>query len=172
MDNVTSTTQNTAASGLTPLWGVLVSPWLYRIIRLAIAVLFIWSGLNKIIDPRGFAAVIEAYGLIPETWVMPVALGLPVLELVAGLGLLLEITGSLTVITGLLILFMAILGYGIALGLDVDCGCFGPEDPEAKAFHGLRAALYRDFLMMAGILYLYGWRYRWGAKPVRLGNLL
>ena len=41
-------------------------------------------------------------------------------------------------------LFMAILGYGISMGLDVDCGCFGPEDPESKAFHGLRAALYRD----------------------------
>ena len=41
----------------------------------------------------------------------------------------------------LLILFIAVLGYGIWLGLDIDCGCFGPGDPEHDAFSGLRTAL-------------------------------
>jgi hypothetical protein len=40
----------------------------------------------------------------------------------------------------------------------VDCGCFGPEDPEAEAFHGLRLSLFRDLVMMAGVVFIYGWR--------------
>jgi len=40
----------------------------------------------------------------------------------------------------------------------VDCGCFGPEEPEAEAFHGLRLALYRDMAMLAAVAFLYGWR--------------
>jgi len=149
-----------------PAIGLLLSTWPYRVVRIVIAIIFLWSGLTKIFDPSGFAVVIDAYGLIPETWTMPAAIGLPTLELIAGIGLLCDVTGSLTLITGLLALFVAILAYGIMLGLDVDCGCFGPEDPEALAFHGLRTALYRDLFIMAGIIYLYGWRYYRSVKPV------
>jgi len=60
------------------------------------------------------------------------------------------------------------VGYGLELGLDVDCGCFGPGDPEGRAYHSLRPALYRDTIMLAGIGYLFLWR-RWqSARPVRL----
>ena len=93
--------------------------------------------------PESFAVIIEAYGIIPDGWVTPMSIGLPVLEVILAVGLLLDIRGSLAGTAALLALFMAILGYGIHLGLDVDCGCFGPEDPEAEAFHGLRSAFYR-----------------------------
>jgi hypothetical protein len=119
-------------------------------------------------DPIKFAVIIEAYGLIPDAWIMPLAIILPLLELVFGLGLLLDIRGFLAGITGLLMLFMAILSYGIWLGLDVDCGCFGPQDPESEAFHSLRPALYRDVVMVAGVIYLYFGRYYQSIKPARL----
>jgi len=154
-----------------PVQRLLLAPWPYRVVRIVIAIIFLWSGLTKIYDPSGFAVVIDAYGLIPDTLIMPVAVGLPVLEFIAGVGLLFDVTGSLTLIASLLVLFMAILTYGILLGLDMDCGCFAPEDPEALAFHGLRTALYRDFLIMAAIIYLYGWRFYRAVKPVRLANL-
>ena len=89
---------------------------------------------------------------------MPVAIGLPVLEVMAGFGLLFDIRGSLGLITGLLVIFLLVLSYAIWLGLDVDCGCFGPEDPEAEAFHGLRLSLFRDLVMMAGVVFIYSWR--------------
>ena len=66
---------------------------------------------------------------------MPLAVFLPLLEMIFGLGLLLDIKGSLAGITGLLMLFTVILSYGIRLGLDVDCGCFGPQDLESRAYH-------------------------------------
>jgi hypothetical protein len=66
--------------------------------------------------------------------------------------------GSLAAIAGLLMLFAAVLAYGIWMGLDVDCGCFGPDDPEAEAFHGLRLSLWRDLAMCAGVAFIYAWR--------------
>jgi len=109
-------------------------------------------------EPKTFAVLIEAYGIVPEGLLMPVAVVLPALEVAAGVGLLFDIEGSLSMIAALLMLFIAILSYGIWMGLDVDCGCFGPEDPEAKAFHGLRQSLHRDLVMLAGIAFVYGWR--------------
>lgn len=137
---------------------IFVSIWSYRVIRILLGGIFLWSGLSKLIDLAPFVIIIDAYGLIPEGWTMTVALGLSILEIIAGLGLLLDIRGMLAVIAALLVMFMAILGYGVWMGLDIDCGCFGPGDPEAKAYNGLRPALYRDIVMMAGVLYLYFWR--------------
>jgi hypothetical protein len=100
-------------------------------------------------------------------WILPTAVFLSVTEVAAGFGLLMDIRGSLTIITGLLILFMAVLSYGIRMGLDIDCGCFGPQDPESKAFHGLWAALFRDMIMLPAIFYLYYRRYRLKAAAKR-----
>ena len=140
--------------------------WIYRLCRWTLGVLFIYAGGTKLLDPVVFAVLIEAYGIVPEALLMPVAIVLPLLEVIVGIGLLLDIRGSLAVIAGMLLLFMAILAYGIWMGLDVDCGCFGPEDPEAEAFHGLRLALFRDLIMMAGVVFIYGWRRYRAIEPV------
>ena len=132
--------------------------WMYRFTRWILGCIFIYSGTTKLLAPKTFAVLIEAYGLVPDGLLMPMAITLPVLEVAAGVGLLVDIRGSLSVITGLLLLFIAILGYGILMGLDVDCGCFGPEDPESEAFHGLRPALYRDAFMLVAICFLFAWR--------------
>ena len=130
-----------------------------------LGVIFIYAGGTKLLEPEIFAVLIEAYGIVPEGLLMPVAIGLPFLEVVAGFGLLFDIRGSLALITGLLVLFMVVLGYGIWMGLDVDCGCFGPEDPEAKAFHGLRLSLLRNLVMMTGVIFIYGWRRYRAIRP-------
>jgi uncharacterized membrane protein YphA (DoxX/SURF4 family) len=143
-------------------------PLIYHLIRVLISVIFLWSGISKLMNPTEFAVIIDAYGLMPEDWILPLAIILPLLEVIFGFGLLLEIRGFLAGITSLLMLFVAILGYGIWLGLDIDCGCFGPKDPEAEAFHSLRPALYRDFVMITGVVYLYFWRRYQSIKPVRL----
>lgn len=128
--------------------------------------------MSKLADPAALAVIIGAYGLIPESWGMTAAVLLPALEVLAALGLLADIRGSLALITGLLAVFMAILAYGIWMGLDIDCGCFGPEDPEPRAYHGLRPALYRDLVMMAAVIHSYLWRYTRTAEPVRLIHVI
>lgn len=142
--------------------------WSYRLCRWTLGGIFIYAGGIKLLEPEIFATLIEAYGIVPEGLLMPVAIGLPVLEVIAGIGLLFDIRRSLALITGLLVLFMVVLGYGIWLGVDVDCGCFGPEDPEAEAFHGLRLSLFRDLVMMAGVFFIYGWRRYRAIRPVGL----
>lgn len=141
---------------------------IYRLARWGLGGIFIYAGGTKIVDARTFAVLIEAYGIVPETLLMPVAVALPAMEVAAGIGLIFDIEGSLTAIAGLLLVFIAILGYGITMGLDVDCGCFGPEDPESEAFHGLRQALYRDLAMMAGCGYLFVWRRYRSIRPVKI----
>ena len=131
---------------------------LYRLCRWTLGGIFIYAGGTKLLEPEIFAVLIEAYGIVPEGLLMPVAIGLSVLEVMAGFGLLFDIRGSLGLIAGLLVIFLLVLSYAIWLGLDVDCGCFGPEDPEAVAFHGLRLSLFRDLVMMAGVVFIYSWR--------------
>jgi len=125
-----------------------------------IALIFMWAGVVKIQDPNSFAIVLEAFDLLPFTWTMPIAVGLPILEILAAIGLWFNVRGSLTTVAGLLVLFLAVLSYGVWLGLDIDCGCFSPGDPEGEAYEGLRPALYRDLVMLAGVAYLYLWRFR------------
>lgn len=146
--------------------------WIYKLSRWCIGIIFIYAGTIKLLEPKTFAVLIDAYGIVPESLLMPVAVALPALEVAAGIGLLFDIKGSLSVISGLLALFIVIIGWGIWMGLDVDCGCFGPEDPEAKAFHGLRMTLYRDLLMLAIIAFIFGWRRYRAIKPVHITLLI
>ena len=141
-------------------------------LRWGLGSVFFYSGVSKLMAPQTFSVLIEAYGLLPEVLLMPAALILSTVELIASLGLLADIRGSLGTIAGMLVLFVAILGYGIGMGLDVDCGCFGPDDPEAEAFHGLRTALYRDLFMLAAVGFLYSWRRIRNIRPQTFHNLV
>lgn len=138
---------------------------LYTLIRWLLGGVFLVSGVIKLSQPQQFAHIIEAYGLISPELVFPAGLGLSMLEVIAGLALMLDLRYALTVITSLLLFFIIILGYGLALGLNIDCGCFGSENPEGKAFHGLDSALYRDLAMLAGVGFLYFQRYKNGFNP-------
>lgn len=133
--------------------------------------IFMYAGTIKLFQPEVFAALIDAFGMIPEDLVMPAAIILPVLEVLAGFGLFIDLEGSLSAISGLLLIFIASLALGIWMELDVDCGCFGPEDPEAEAFHGLRISLYRDLVMLAGVVFMYGWRRYKVIKPMAIRNI-
>lgn len=149
-----------------------VFAWCYGVLRWILGIVFICSGAVKLIQPQTFAVLIDAYGLLPDVLLMPVAVILPALEVIAGAGLLVDSRGSLGAITSMLVLFVLILSYGIHMGLDVDCGCFGPDDPESQAFHGLRPALYRDMAMLAAIAYLYIWRHLGQIQPQKTTLLI
>jgi uncharacterized membrane protein YphA (DoxX/SURF4 family) len=132
----------------------LVRPWPYRLVRTALAALFVYAGIVKLLDPRAFAVVISAYDLVPEQLLPLAAIGLPLIETVAGLALLADRPWGLHLTTGLLTLFIVVLGYGILGELDVDCGCFGAEELDKRA--ALRLAFYRDlFLVLLVSPYLY-----------------
>ena len=146
----------------------MIGTWTYRLMRWTLGGVFIYAGGTKLAAPTELAVLIDAFGLVPEMLIMPAAHLLPIQEVAGGIGLLFDIEGSLSIIAGLLVLFIGVLSYGVWIGLDVDCGCFGPGDPEAEAFHGLRASLYRDIGMLAVVLIIFGWRAIWNIHPVPL----
>lgn len=143
---------------------LLVNPWLYRIVRFALAALFIYGGVVKLFDPKAFAATISTYGLVPEALLPFVAIGLPIVEVIAGMALLFDRIWGHHLITGLLALFIFVLGYGVLGDLNVDCGCFGAEELDKQA--GLRAAFYRD-LILIGVVMPYLYIARWLQARIR-----
>ena len=132
------------------------SPWLCCLLRALLGGIFLIAGGAKLIDPRAFARTISAYDLLPEELLVPAAIGLPAIELLAGLGLLFKVRGSLATICGLLTFLLFVLGYAIWKNLDVDCGCFSHLEIHAR--NSLLVAFLRDLGLMAVTFYLMLWR--------------
>jgi uncharacterized membrane protein YphA (DoxX/SURF4 family) len=146
---------------------ILFALWPYRIFRIALGIIFISAGLPKLIDPKAFAKAVSMYEILPEQVLPIVAIVIPITEVLAGIGLILNIKGSLTVIAGLLAMFVTVLSYGILNNLDIDCGCSIPWESERHA--NLKSALYRDSAMLLIVMYMYLWHkvspYRASMKP-------
>lgn len=140
---------------------IMANPWLERIVRFALAAVFIYGGVIKLFAPKAFATTISTYNLVPEALLPVMAIGLPLIETIAGLALLFGRTWGLHMITVLLAMFVFVLGYGILTDLNVDCGCFGAEELDKRA--GLRVAFYRD-LVLIGLVVPYLYIYRWIRK--------
>lgn len=119
-----------------------------------LAGVYLYGGIPKLYDIGSFAEVVGAYGIVPDSLVFITAAVLPVLEVITGIGLLLNRKWAKISALLLLLLFISVLSYGIYLGLDIDCGCFGAEDPEHEAFSGLRSALIRDLVFLIPACYL------------------
>ena len=128
-------------------------------LRCILGGIFAYSGVVKLLDVERFTVIIAGFGLLPRELLHPAAILLPLLEVCSGVGLIFAVPGCLMAIALMLVLFMTVLGWGIHLGLDIDCGCFGPEDPE-QAYKGLKAALVRDMGMMTAVIVIFwqDWR--------------
>ena len=137
---------------------VLSSKKAYSIIRIFLGIVFIISGGLKLLDIRSFAQIIDAFAILPDMWITPTAIFIPVIELMLGMALTADIRGSLAGVLVLLIVFSMVLAWALFMGYDIDCGCFGPNDPEAKAFAAIKTSLARDVIMIGMIGYLYVWR--------------
>lgn len=125
-------------------------------LRLFIGILFIWAGGVKLSEPRIFARNLSQFGLVPDFLLVPTAIGLPLIEVLAGIGLILDVGLSLWIISGLLLAFLMVLGYGMVNNLDVDCGCFSASELAAKG--ALETAFYRDVALLLAVFYLFYWR--------------
>lgn len=57
-----------------------------RILVCLTAVLWIWSGMLKLLAPDAFQAVIAVHGVLPEALIVPAVRGVPLVEVCLGLG--------------------------------------------------------------------------------------
>jgi hypothetical protein len=97
-------------------------------LRYAFAALLLATGVAKLVDLAGFAGVVGAYRLVPETLLFPAALLLAAVEVALGAWLLARwrpVTAALA--AALLHLgYLAWLALALARGLAIpNCGCFG-----------------------------------------------
>jgi uncharacterized membrane protein YphA (DoxX/SURF4 family) len=95
--------------------------------RLALALIFFYAAIEKIIDPQAFAVAIYYYQLMPDFAINLMALTLPMLEMFIALSLLSGIysRGASLISSLLFLVFATALAIDLARGLDISCGCFG-----------------------------------------------
>lgn len=100
--------------------------WVHTLARMVFGGLFIMASLDKILHPQAFAEIIGNYQMLPDGLVNATAILLPWIELTAGLLLIAGrlALGASVILCGLMVVFTAALGFNLARGLDVACGCF------------------------------------------------
>jgi uncharacterized membrane protein YphA (DoxX/SURF4 family) len=135
------------------LHGVVLRHWLYFFVRVALAMIFLYAGSLKLMDPKAFARIISHYDILPEPLLPVVAIGLPAIEVLAGLALIFDLPAGLYGVSSLLLFFVAVLGYGVLNEMDIDCGCFGPEELAGRK--GLAYAFYRDLMLIGAVAFLH-----------------
>ena len=111
--------------------------------NLALGGFFVASAGFKLASPALFIDQIAAFGLIWSLLIPPVAWGLIILEFCAGLAVMANRRWGVWLVIGLLALFIPVLGYGVAIGLDISCGCLGKAD-----LGSLPQAIVRDLLLL------------------------
>jgi uncharacterized membrane protein YphA (DoxX/SURF4 family) len=98
------------------------------VIRILVGGIFLIAALSKIVSPGDFADTVRAFHLLPPSLVVPFALILPWLELLAAAYLL---AGFMTRVgaaaaAGMLLIFIAALTDALVTGNTAHpCGCFG-----------------------------------------------
>jgi uncharacterized membrane protein YphA (DoxX/SURF4 family) len=97
------------------------------VLRVALASVFAYAAIPKLLDPGEFAAAIQNYRAVPDALVGHLALFIPVFELVIALGLLISPyhRGAAVLATALLVGFGAAMAQARWRGIDLTCGCFG-----------------------------------------------
>jgi uncharacterized membrane protein YphA (DoxX/SURF4 family) len=122
-------------------------------LRVILASIFLHSGLIKASSSAQFAIALAPFTFLPETWIRPLSILLPLCEIVGGLLILVSPTKHIGagVILVLCILFATVLGWALANGIIVSCSCFGQDDKPSALKMAL--ALGRD-LFLAGLAFV------------------
>ena len=142
---------------------------LHGVTRVALGAVFVWTGAAKLTDIQTFADRVADFGLVFDGLVTPAAWAVALGEVLSGAALACNLRGSLTCVLALLGMFFAVLTYGVMLGLDIDCGCFG-----AGIKVPLQTQLVTDLVLVLWCGLVYWSRLKCGvqesdALPVRRG---
>jgi protein-disulfide isomerase len=132
--------------------------WAGLVVRVALAAVWAWAALAKIGDPRRFVQVVRAYDATPEWLSKAIGYGLPTLELVLAILLLLGLITryAAAVRAGLLAVFLVGIIQAAARGLEIRCGCFGGAGGPADS-----TTYTLDILRDLGLLVLSAFLIRW-----------
>lgn len=114
--------------------------------RLILGAIFCYAAYAKLRAPWiEFAGSLAAFKLLPDNALEPIARTLPWCELALGVALISGIWARWfsLIASLLLLLFFSVMVRSYAVGLQIDCGCFGPGEALGPK------TLARDFSMLA-----------------------
>jgi uncharacterized membrane protein YphA (DoxX/SURF4 family) len=157
--------------------------WIHLILRFVLGGIFLVSAVIKIWDVQvshfhvtqfshvpdlaTFAQDVTNYHVPPRELANLVAITLPWIELLAGGLLVCGIwkQASALVITAMMIVFLAAIGWALAHGYNIRCGCFGSVDARRVGF----MALAQDTALLAIAMWL-AWRLEDKPQPATETN--
>lgn len=129
--------------------------WIKIALRLIVGGIFFYSGFLKLRNPQEFADSIFTFQLLSGLLIAPLALALPLLEIIVGVMLFIgwKVRPAAFSVFLLTIIFALTLTQAIIRGLEVDCGCFGSGEPSTLKTW---VSLGRGILLMAAAAWIYG----------------
>lgn len=114
--------------GLAPMARALPPPPWTVPLAWFLALVFAATGLGKALDVVGFALILQDYRLFPDALLMPLALGIILLEFAIAVGLLQSATRAMATRAAMLLAAGNALALGVTLWRGIalaNCGCFG-----------------------------------------------
>src|SRR5436853_3641458 len=135
----------------------------WRILDLIVGGIFVYAGVLKVLDPVQFANDIDNYKTLPWFFSVGFAFYLPWLEILCGLGVIFRFLyrGGLSILTGLILVFIGATIAAKVRGLDITCGCFG----HASQHWSFPQHMAIDLSIFAALVV------SWFAKPPRPAHL-
>ncbi len=126
--------------------------WLTTVARVALGIVLLVAGWLKISSPDDAVRAVQAYRILPQGMTHAVGYGLPLLEVLLGVLLVLGL-GSRWAAIGAGILMVVFIAGIISVwvrGLSIDCGCFGGGGTISPAGRTARysAEIARDLLFL------------------------
>ena len=124
-------------------------------LRLVLGLVFIWASWHKILTPDQFAKILYGYGIFPDATINLLAIGVPFIELITGLSLILGLykRSALILINAMLTGFIIVIAFNLIRGHEFDCGCFSFGD--TKGVSSAVELLIRDVFMLGAGLVLW-----------------
>jgi len=132
--------------------------WGGLVVRLAVGIIWIWASLSKIGDPRTFVRAVRAYKATPEWLSQAIGYGLPMLELILGvllvIGLIVRYAAAVS--AALYVVFLIGIIQAAARGIKLECGCFGGGGSTAHTQYTLEILRDLGLLVLAAYLIVVG----------------
>lgn len=131
-------------------------PWVSIAFQTVLGGIFLYACYHKIVDPPKFAKDIYNYKITPGELINLTAIYLPWIELVAGAALVIGFwnRGATALAGGMLLVFIAALGYDYYRGHPVDCACFQAAGTTEKTTPEMLAEMRRRIIQDAGMFLL------------------
>lgn len=108
---------------------------------------FVYAGVVKAWNPQAFLEDVRSFDMLPDPLAAWLAMGLPWLEIFAGLAVITGVMrhGGLLILNGALLSFLGGIGIAWYRGIDIRCGCFGASTATSNYVE----LIVRDVVLLA-----------------------